>query len=109
MLLIFWLSSSPDAQGLGNLGLLDFLPFKDKFVHAGIFGLLAILLRLAGFKFWQAFLISSFYGISDEFHQYFVEARASDIYDWLADSFGALIALNLMNFFTLSKLANKKR
>ncbi len=109
MLIIFWLSSSPDAQGLGNLGLLDFLPFKDKFVHAGIFGLLAILLRWAGFKFWQAFLISSLYGISDELHQYFVEARASDIYDWLSDSLGAFVTLSFMNFFTLGKLANKKR
>lgn len=106
MLTIFWLSSSSDAQGLG--GLLSFLPYKDKFAHAGVFGLLAILLRLAGFKFWQAFLISSLYGISDELHQYFVDGRASDAYDWFADSFGAFIASSLMNFFTFELNSQKK-
>ena len=108
-IIIFWLSSSPDAQGLGGLAILDFLPYKDKFVHAGIFGLLAILLRLANFKMWQALLISSAYGISDEFHQYFIEGRASDIFDWLADTSGAIVALGLMNFFTIGNIANKKR
>ncbi|GHT72261.1 hypothetical protein FACS189456_0280 [Bacteroidia bacterium] len=35
--------------------------------------------------------IASFYGISDEVHQYFVEGRYSSIYDWIADTIGAFI------------------
>ena len=95
MLLIFWLSSSPDAQGVG--GLLNFLPFSDKFAHAGVFGILAMLLYFAGFGFWQAILLSSIYGLSDEFHQYFVEGRTADVFDWLTDTVGAFVALVLVN------------
>jgi len=106
MLSIFWFSSSPDAQGLG--GLLAWLPLKDKIAHAGIFGLLAILLRLGGFKYWQALLISSVYGLSDEFHQNFVAGRYSDIFDWVADTIGAALVLILMNFFTIGNAGLKK-
>ena len=107
MLTIFWLSSSSDAQGLGEL--LAWLPLKDKIAHAGIFGLLTILLRLGGFKYWQALLLSSIYGLSDELHQYFVVGRYSDIFDWAADTIGAALILILMNFFTIGNAGVKKR
>lgn len=37
-------------------------------------------------------LLTSFYGISDEFHQSFLSFRDSNVYDWLADAAGANIA-----------------
>lgn len=44
------------------------------------------------------FLIGTIYGISDEFHQYFVPGRVSDILDVLADSVGTLIGFAVFNF-----------
>src|SRR5574341_1302942 len=38
-----------------------------------------------------AFLLTSLYGLSDEFHQRFVPGRTYDLFDFLADSLGALI------------------
>ena len=39
-----------------------------------------------------AFLITSAYGASDEFHQSFVPNRTPDVADWAADTFGGFIA-----------------
>jgi len=39
-----------------------------------------------------AFLITSAYGASDEFHQRFVPGRSCDVLDWAADTFGGFIA-----------------
>jgi VanZ family protein len=39
-----------------------------------------------------AFLITSAYGASDEFHQSFVPNRSCDVLDWAADTFGGFIA-----------------
>lgn len=36
-------------------------------------------------------LIVSFYGIIDEFHQSFVPGRQVSVFDWLADTVGAMI------------------
>jgi hypothetical protein len=42
-------------------------------------------------------LIGSAYGAIDEFHQYFVPGRSCDVWDWLADTLGALLgALAIM-------------
>lgn len=105
MLLIFWLSSSPDAQGVG--GLLDFLPFSDKFAHAGVFGILAILLYFSGFGFWKAVLVTMFYGATDEFHQYFVDGRVTDIFDWLTDGMGAVLAVLIVRRFKMMERSKR--
>lgn len=44
-------------------------------------------------KYLLVLLIGSIYGFSDEFHQYFVEGRSSDIYDWIADVVGVVISI----------------
>jgi VanZ family protein len=36
-----------------------------------------------------AVVVTSVYGMTDEWHQAFVPSRTSDIHDWLADSLGA--------------------
>ncbi len=89
--LTFWLSSSPDAQGIS--GFLDLQPPWDKFYHAGNFGVLAALLYLASGRAWLAVILASLYGVSDELHQSFVAGRSSDAGDWLADTTGALLAV----------------
>ena len=37
-------------------------------------------------------LIVSFYGILDELHQLFTDGRSVDFKDWVADTFGAILA-----------------
>lgn len=36
--------------------------------------------------------ITSLYGLSDEFHQFFTPHRTVDVFDWLADTTGAIAA-----------------
>jgi VanZ family protein len=90
MLLIFYLSSEPAP-----------LPeittrVWDKLLHAIEYGTLALLFcraiigegygRLAAIGL--AFVFTSAYAASDEWHQLFVPYRSSDLYDWVADSIG---------------------
>lgn len=42
-------------------------------------------------------IIGSSFGISDEIHQYFIEGRSSDIFDWVADTLGIFTSLFLKN------------
>ena len=37
--------------------------------------------------------LASLYGVTDEFHQWFVPGRSADIADWYSDSLGSAIAL----------------
>jgi VanZ family protein len=39
--------------------------------------------------------IASFYGVTDEFHQLFTPGRDCSVYDWVADSMGALLGAAL--------------
>jgi VanZ family protein len=75
----------------------------DKLLHAGTYAGLA-------FLFWRALtgeglswkaaaliavLLSSAYGVSDEYHQYFVPTRDANALDWLADTIGAAFAAGI--------------
>ena len=96
MLVIFAASSIP------NLGALPG-GISDKSGHGLGYGLLgAVLLRaLAGGRLrgvtWRraaaAVLLATAYGVSDEFHQWFVPGRSPDPFDVLADSTGAASAV----------------
>jgi VanZ family protein len=74
----------------------------DKLAHFIAYGLLATLVLRTDF-FWNkgvkgmflAVGIASAYGITDEWHQYYVPGRFSDSLDWLADTLGALLASTL--------------
>lgn len=72
----------------------------DKIVHAGIYFVLCLLGRRAFVHQEQwpwlkdrsllaALLLAVVYGALDEVHQMYVPGRTPDIYDVLADSFGA--------------------
>lgn len=77
--------------------------FTDKDGHGLLYAGLAILaLRAAAGARWEgvtlramvlATLFASFYGITDEFHQWFVPGRTADAYDWMADTIGATVAV----------------
>lgn len=71
----------------------------DKITHFLVFGLLATsLIRIPYFlkKGWKgvllAILITSSYGIIDEYRQMFTAGRSVEFKDWLADTSGAVLA-----------------
>ncbi len=93
-ILIFYLSSqaSIDAPML--------FPGQDKLFHLVVFGILGFLLMGTlpaspdGYRLrqlWWVALAVMLYGVSDEFHQYFVPGRSVDVYDVLADAVGGLL------------------
>jgi VanZ family protein len=96
-LFIYWLSDQPSLKGP------EWFPHQDKLHHAVTFSIMA-LLAWRSFRHWidrpiilAIFAVSfcSVYGISDEWHQSFVEGRTSDIADWIADTVGAAMAIFL--------------
>jgi len=93
--IIYW-ESSRDTSSVS-------LPYHtDKIVHFVEFGLLCLMtcwsLSFARigtegiYKIILAVGITSLYGISDEFHQLFTPNRSVDVFDWLADTAGAVAA-----------------
>ena len=77
-------------------------PYVDKLIHFVEFGILCLALcwSLSSaqvgskeiYKIILAIGITSLYGISDEFHQSFTPHRSADVFDWLADTVGAVAA-----------------
>ncbi len=94
-ILIFWLSSQP------SLPTPIIFTHQDKIHHMGAYFIMGVLASRFFNDFFAkpttCFIVSLFfcslYGISDEWHQSYVQERDSDVLDWLADTFGALIAL----------------
>ncbi|HYD83482.1 MAG TPA: VanZ family protein, partial [Opitutus sp.] len=39
-----------------------------------------------------AILIVSVFGVTDELHQHFTPGRSMDVWDWVADTLGAIVA-----------------
>jgi VanZ family protein len=83
----------------------------DKFVHVGIFGLLAVLFSWPFYKtaisknkkifyFITIALLTSVFGYTTELMQkYWAQGRSYSLMDCLADSFGALLALIFCTIF----------
>ncbi|MBT8341554.1 MAG: VanZ family protein [Desulfatitalea sp.] len=81
-------------------------PLKDKLLHAGAYALLAVLLCRA-LNTYDPFrgrpvrlllactLLTTLYGLSDEWHQSFVAARTAEAADLVADSVGAVLGCGL--------------
>jgi len=80
------------------------VPFRDKIAHSIEYGILAVL------NLWAlrrsvpqtilrsvvtTVLLTSAWGYLDELHQAFVPERNSDLYDWLADTTGAIVCAGL--------------
>jgi len=87
---LFTLSSLPMSPGRPILG----IPSGDKLVHAGEFAVFFLLASraLAGpgrGRVLLAFVLTSVYAGTDEFHQLFVATRTASVLDWLADLAGA--------------------
>jgi len=94
--LIFTLSSFPTLP-IPKLP----IPLLDKLAHALVYGLLGFLLCRASHLGWKwtwksaalfAVVVSSSYGIADEWHQSFTPGRFVEAADWIADTVGAALA-----------------
>ena len=98
--IIFYLSaqSHPEEQ------LPSFLlkEVSDKILHAVEYGILATLCyrafrwaagaTLSPYAILLSIVTASFYGFTDEVHQYFVPLREASVFDWMADTVGTVIA-----------------
>ena len=95
---IVWLSAQSSYPGGVSLP-----PPLDKVAHLSVFAALAWALDLA---FQQnrpdlpmykrhmlVFVAVSFWGATDEWHQFFVPGRACELGDWIADTLGGALAL----------------
>lgn len=95
--LIFIQSSYPSPEDVPDI------PYFDKFLHFSAYALLGALFIRAYRTLWikdntnlliiLGILSSSFYGISDEIHQYYVPFRDADLMDVLADILGSLFGV----------------
>ncbi len=97
--LIFWLS------GQSALPAPELFDGQDKLIHAGAYAVMAWLFwstwnrALAGninLLAILAIVFCSAYGVSDEWHQSFVQGRDASVYDWLADTSGAFLLTLLL-------------
>ncbi len=92
---IFWLSDQTVVPTP------VFFPHQDKVIHASAYFIMALLALRCFTHFisnpiiltFTVILFCSFYGISDEWHQSFVKDRQADVFDWLADTTGAFLAV----------------
>ncbi len=99
MALIFWLSSLTETPDLSAAG-------GDKSLHGLLYaGLGALLARAFAGGVGRAvtpaialsaMAIATIYGVSDEFHQWFVPNRQPDAFDVVADAIGAAAASGLL-------------
>jgi VanZ family protein len=103
MSVIFWLSSRPAGDYEGAGAAVSWLPGAAYFVHGALYFLLGGLLSRpvslfrvhlpglsqTGSAIAAATALSFLYGLSDEYHQEFVEGRGWAWQDLLADLLGA--------------------
>jgi len=105
MIIIFIASSLPEKK-LPEIG----FEMNDKIIHIGEYFLLYLLFFLSFSNiekdniisknlFTFSFILTVFYGITDELHQALVPGRSADIFDIVADIFGALLGILFLKFY----------
>lgn len=104
-LLLIFIESSIPGDKIPKVG----FEFGDKVIHFLVYSVLCLLffyslknqskyVKLRKFAPEFSLLFTSLYGITDEFHQYFVPNRSCELYDWLADTAGALTVFFVLRF-----------
>lgn len=89
------MSSLPDPPGAS---LVD-VPHLDKVAHAGLFFVLAVLLRFAGAGWAATVAIAAVWGGVDEAHQARVPGRDPSGLDFVADLAGAVLGVLAVTWF----------
>jgi len=80
---------------------------QDKLIHATAYAVMAFLAWRVFFNTNQprfmvaliSIIFCSLYGVSDEFHQSFIDGRDADVWDWLADTIGASLMVYMLHRF----------
>ncbi len=85
---LFHYGAQPIAVGL-------FAPPIDKIAHAGIFGLIAMMLWFVFDHRYPLLVIVlvAMTAAADEIHQLFLPGRSADVSDWIADVSGACLPI----------------
>ncbi|MEE9493404.1 MAG: VanZ family protein [Gammaproteobacteria bacterium] len=104
---IIWIALEFYLSSQSTLPSLHLFVFEDKVIHAIYYGVLAVFF-LGSFHFTapdfgkkervSAVLLASMYGVFDEIHQLYVPGRYADIWDWVADTSGAILAVGLLSW-----------
>jgi VanZ family protein len=93
-------------------------PHQDKLSHLLAYAVMAVLVwrtfshHLSAYQTLAFVTVAfcSFYGVTDEYHQSFIEGRNSDIADWFADTLGAVIAAAVMGYqYRLRHMAHQEQ
>ncbi len=100
---IFWFSHQSALPSL------HLFPYQDKIVHFGEYAFLGFLawrcfrhqVKRTELLFLLSLVFCSLYGALDEFHQYFIPNRTSDVFDWLADTIGSGMSISIMTFLRI--------
>ena len=110
--IIFVLSHQP-----GDRLELPLFSGADKVSHALAYGLLSWTVIVAFSKetrsrrsrlvFGAAVLVPILYGVSDEYHQSFIDGRSTELADVLADAFGALVVSSVWFFIKTVKQTDR--
>jgi VanZ family protein len=104
--LAIFVASSIPSEDFPDLKIFSY----DKLIHFGVFLVLAFLTyrslihhtrfpHIARNPFLYTVLIVAAYGAFDEIHQFIVPGRNPDIFDFLADSSGALFAVLIAHYW----------
>lgn len=94
--ILFYLSHQPQLPHM-ELG----FEWQDKIIHCTAYTIYGLCANVAWHRHPQrvrlTIIIGCLFGISDEFHQYFIPYRSADIFDWIADCLGIFLSLWLWN------------
>ncbi len=90
------------------------LDWGDKVTHAGAYGLMMLFAtratawllpdRTLRGRLIAAVLYCTLFGITDELHQALVPNRQCDVFDWMADTVGALLAAAVVALVIRSRI-----
>lgn len=102
ILSLLWMGVIFFFSSLTHTDLKQMPEVSDILTHGAVYGLLGALLYFSFSRYpsVKAVLLSSLYGISDEFHQSFVPGRTPEIKDLIVDTAAALISVLVIRFFT---------
>ena len=109
LMLIIFIQSSVRMIDLPEIGINWF----DKIVHFLVYGMLGFLLarsilqlktmKIKKYYFIWSITITSFYGMTDEFHQLFTAERVCSSGDWLADTLGSILFVAIYYIYNTKK------
>jgi VanZ family protein len=105
---IYYVSSMPGANVPSVVP--DYVPHSIEYAILAMLVWFALRFSLkqkpAGFISLWAICITSFYAVSDEFHQSFVPGRTPDIKDWAVDTIAAAAVIAVL-WFVKARLSRR--